>query len=292
VDDGSTDNTKEIVQKFNNSGIRYIALESNHGVSHARNVAIQQARGEFIVSLDADDMLTPDFISKHLIELEKHPDADMVYCDDLLIDEDDKPIRTIKRQNYKNRKSLIRDLFRCGFPIVHCRHFVRKNIFDRIGLYDESLIVGEDYDLMRRFVKEDLKLYHLPENLCLRRVVDSSLSRKFSVEKAKSHFDVVKRYADTFSCDELFPDVDWNKIAPEKRKLQAKCLSAITCFTIGQSYANTNAPVYAKTAFDQACSELSECFRMDPANPHVQQLLRKCEAVRTECEQTVQETVY
>ena len=291
VDDGSTDNTKEILQKFNDPGIRYIALEKNQGVSHARNVAVQQARGEFIISLDADDMLMPDFISRHLIEFEKHPDTDMIYCDDLLIDENDKPIREIKRQNYRNCKSLIGDLFRYGFPIVHCRHFVRRNIFDRIGLYDESLIIGEDYDLMRKFVKEGLKFYHLPENLCLRRVVDSSLSRKFSAEKAKSHFDVVKRYSDTFACEELFPDVDWNKIAPEKRKLQAKCLSAVTCFTIGQSYVKT-APVYAKTAFDQACSELDECFRMDPANPHVQQLLKKCEAIRTQCEQAVQEAVY
>jgi glycosyltransferase involved in cell wall biosynthesis/radical SAM superfamily enzyme YgiQ (UPF0313 family)/ADP-heptose:LPS heptosyltransferase/ubiquinone/menaquinone biosynthesis C-methylase UbiE len=291
ADDGSTDNTKEILQKFNDPRIRYIALEKNQGVSHARNVAIQQAKGEFIVSLDADDMLMPDFISRHLIELEKHPDADMIYCDDLLIDENDKPIREIKRRNYRNCKSLIGDLFRHGFPIVPCRHFVRKNVFDRIGLYDESLIIGEDYDLMRKFVKEDLKFYHLPENLCLRRIVDSSLSRKFSAEKAKSHFDVVKRYSDTFACEELFPDVDWNKIAPEKRKLQAKCLSAVTCFTIGQSYVKT-APVYAKTAFDQACSELDECSRMDPANPHVQQLLRKCEVVRSQCVQAVQEAVY
>ena len=43
--------------------------------------------GSFIVFLDADDMMTPNFISSHLAEFEKNPEAELVYCDDFLIDE-------------------------------------------------------------------------------------------------------------------------------------------------------------------------------------------------------------
>ncbi len=290
INDGSTDQTENIILSFNDQRIKY-SRQENHGLAATHNTGIRKSAGEFVIKLDVDDMMTPDFIVKHITEFEKHPEADLVYCDDLLIDENDQPIRVINRPEYMDAKLLIRDLFRCGFPVVPFRTCIRKNVFDKIGYFDETLRVAEDYDMMRRFVKHGLRVHHLPAALYLRRIVSDSLSRKFSAEKAKSHFDVVKRYSHTFACEELFPDVNWSKVAPEKRRLQAKCLSAVTCFTIGQSYAET-APVYAKTAFDQACSELDECFRMDPANPHVQQLLRKCEAVRTQCEQAVQKAVY
>ncbi len=290
INDGSTDQTENIILSFNDQRIKY-SRQENHGLAATHNTGIRKSAGEFVIKLDADDMMTPDFIERHIAEFERHTEADLVYCDDLLIDERNQPVRVINRPEYSDRKQLIRDLFRCGFPVVPFRTCIRKNVFDKIGYFDESLRVAEDYDMMRRFVKHGLRVHHLPAALYLRRIASDSLSRKFSVEKAKSHFDIVKRYSDTFACEELFPDVDWNKIAPEKRKMQAKCLSAVTCFTIGQSYVKT-APVYAKTAFDQACSELNECFRMDQANPLVQQLLRKYEALRTHCEQAVQEAVY
>ena len=94
----------------------------------------------------------------HLQVFEQHPEADMVYCDDLLIDESDKPIRVINRPEYSNPNKLISDMFRCGFPIVPFRTCIRKSVFDKIGLYDERLIVAEDYDMMRRFVNQGLKM--------------------------------------------------------------------------------------------------------------------------------------
>jgi len=290
VDDGSTDNTRDIVAGFKDDNIRYFYKE-NAGPASARNLGITKSQGLSLIHLDSDDMITPDYIAKHLQEFEKHPDADLVYCDDCLIEENSNPIRVIERPEYTDRRLLIRDLFHCGFPVVPFRTCIRRNVFDKIGFFDEELLVGEDYDMMRRFVKHGLKIHHLKGALYLRRMTSNSLSRNCSAQKAKSHFDVVKRFTDTFTYDELFPGIEWDKIAPEIRQLHAKCLTAGTYLAIGQEYVKTNATEYSRTAFDRACSELNDCVKMDPENQGLRQLLQKSKIIRARYTEAPQQVV-
>ena len=290
INDGSTDNTEEIVLGFKDKRIRYFRQE-NRGLAATHNAGIKQSKGQFVSKLDSDDMITPDFIAKHLQQFEKHPKADLVYCDDCLIDKNDKPIRVIQRPEYTNRKLFIRDLFRNGFPIVPFRTCIRRSVFDKIGFFDEDLLVGEDYDMMRRFVKHSLKICHLRNALYLRRMTENSLSRDYSAQKAQSHFDAVRRFTDTFTYDELFPDVAWDKIPPEKRQLNAKCLVAVTYLAMGQTYLQSNLKICAITAFEQAYSELNSCLKMDPGNQYVRQFLHQAELIRAGYTQTVQQSV-
>lgn len=282
IDDGSTDQTKDIIASFKDDRIRYY-YQDNSGLAAAYNAGIKNSKGVFIIKLDIDDMMTPDFISKHLMEFEHHPEAELVYCDDCLVAEDTKPIRVIERPEYTDRKLLIRDLFRRGFPVVPFRTCIRRGVFEKIGFFEESLRMAEDYDMMRRFVKADLKAHHLKGAFYIRRLTSDSLSRNFSIENAKFHFDVVKRFTNTFSYDELFPDVAWDKIPAELRQSHAKCLAAVTFLGIGQTYVETKSLYYARTAFDLACSELNDCLQTDPGNVRVRQLLEKSQLARSRC---------
>ena len=106
INDGSTDNTEDVVKSFRDKRIKYI-VHPNQGVSATVNRGVKQAQGDFIIRLDSDDMMTPDYISKHIQQFINHPDADMIYCDDYLIDENAKPIRIIERQQYNDRTMLI-----------------------------------------------------------------------------------------------------------------------------------------------------------------------------------------
>jgi glycosyltransferase involved in cell wall biosynthesis len=291
VDDGSTDNTAEIIAAFNDPKIRYF-YQANSGASSARNFAIKQARGQYLVLLDADDMITPDFIARHLQEFEKNTNADLIYSDYCFIDDNSRPIRIVKRPEYTDEKLLIRDLFRCGFPIVQFNHTcLRKSVFDRIGFYEEKLVIAEDYDMIRRFLKCGLKLRHIGQVLYLRRITTGSLSRSFTPEKANCHFEVVRRFTETFSPEELFPDIDWSSIAPDVRPLHAKCMAAVTCLSIGQAYVRNNVPLFAATAFELACSQLDDCLKADPQNWQVRQLLQKCRSARSTYSETPQQNV-
>ncbi|MBW7990851.1 MAG: glycosyltransferase [Planctomycetes bacterium] len=290
VDDGSTDNTRNIITSFKNDKIKYF-YKDNGGPSGARNLALSKTMGQYIIPLDADDMITPDFIAKHLQEFEKHPEADLVYCDDYLIDENSNPIRVIKRPEYINTKLLIRDLFHNGFPIVPFRTCFRRSVLDKIGLFDEELLVGEDYDMIRRFVRHGLKMHHLQNALYLRRMTSDSLSRNYSAQKAKCHFEVIRRFTDTFTYDELFPDVAWDQIEPGIKQLHAKCLTAGNYLALGQEYIKSNALEYSRTAFDRACSELNDCIKIDPKNQDLQQLLQKSKHLRARYTNAAQQAV-
>jgi glycosyltransferase involved in cell wall biosynthesis len=290
VDDGSTDNTRNIVTSFENDKIKYF-YKDNGGPSGARNLAIKKAKGQYIMPLDADDMITPDFITRHLEEFEKHPDVDLVYSDVLLIDENSTPIRIMNKPEYQDQRYLIRDLFRAGHPIVPFRLGIRRTVFEKIGLYDEDLLIGEDYDMMRRFVKARLKSHHLSEPLHLRRMRTDSLSGNFSAQKAKCHFEVIRRFTDTFTYDELFPDVAWDKMASGMKQLHAKCLTAGNYLALGQEYIKSNALEYSRTAFDRACSELNDCIKMDPKNQGLQQLLQKSKRIRARYTKAAQQAV-
>ncbi len=278
IDDGSTDDTKETVAGFKDDKIRYFYKE-NGGPASARNIGIKNAAGDFLVFLDADDMIVPNFISGHLAEFEKNPDAELVYCDDCLMDEEERPLRVIKRPEYAERKFLIRDLFRCGFPVVPFRGCIKKSVFEKIGLYEESLLVAEDFDMVRRAVKCGLKMCHLRSPLYLRRMTAESLSRTFTVDKLKFHFKVLKRFTDTFGYDELFPDVKWDGIEPANRRLHGRTLVALTYLTIGQSYADNNCPAFALTARQMACYELKQCLAEDAQSERLHQMLQRCKLV-------------
>jgi glycosyltransferase involved in cell wall biosynthesis len=275
INDGSTDDTGKIIEGFRDDRIKYFSQE-NRGPAATCNIGIKKSAGEYIVRLDSDDMITPDFLGRHIEEFEKNPHADLVYCDDCLIEQQGRIIRVIERPEYSEQKYLIRDLFRNGFPVVPFRTCIKKNVFDKIGFFDEELCVAEDYDMIRRFVMHDLKNQHLKGALYLRRLTSGSLSRDFSIKKAESHFDVVERFAGTFDYEDLFPDIDWHKIPSQKRRFKAECLIAETFLAIGKSYLDTNtSPLYAQTAFAKARKHLSIALEIDPNNHQIRQLLNK-----------------
>ncbi|PZX57056.1 glycosyltransferase involved in cell wall biosynthesis [Algoriphagus ratkowskyi] len=82
IDDGSTDNTKELVEKYlkKDSRFRYF-FQPNAGLSNARNTGLLHARGEFLQFLDADDLLSKDKIDLQVKYMEDNPTVDLVYSD-------------------------------------------------------------------------------------------------------------------------------------------------------------------------------------------------------------------
>ena len=85
VDDGSTDNSKEICTKLMNDDkrIKYI-LQENLGVSHTRNVALENAQGKYIVFVDSDDLIHEDYLKILINSIEKN-NSDISVCNAVII---------------------------------------------------------------------------------------------------------------------------------------------------------------------------------------------------------------
>lgn len=147
VDDGSTDNTADIVKEYGNS-LRYIR-QKNQGPSAARNLGIRRAEGKYIAFLDADDWWNQNHLTELLECCELTPDAGLVYGGRKWVDEKgelmrDTPIPTICPEGW-----IFGDLFRRNY-IATPSVLVRRSVLTNVGGFNECLSNFEDYDLWLR----------------------------------------------------------------------------------------------------------------------------------------------
>jgi glycosyltransferase involved in cell wall biosynthesis len=148
VDDGSSDDTPRIITDLCRmfSEIKYV-YQKNHGVSRARNVGIRESTGEYICFLDSDDLWQKDKLAAQIEFFIQNPSAGVCYTGEIWI-------RDGKRVNpLKKHAKYSGDIFERCLPlciISASSVMIRRELFDRVGLFDEDLPVCEDYDLWLR----------------------------------------------------------------------------------------------------------------------------------------------
>ena len=145
VDDGSTDNTRELLKAQN---ITYI-YQDNSGVSSARNQGIKKAKHEWIAFLDSDDIWHKDKIKEHVSLHVDSPELKASFTDETWI-RDGKKINK-KKHLKKEEPTFLNSLRTC--KIGTSTFLVHKSLFDKVGLFDETLKVCEDYDLWLRILE-------------------------------------------------------------------------------------------------------------------------------------------
>lgn len=160
VDDGSTDNTDFVIKPYLvDDRINYI-YQKNTGLSGARNKGIKLAKGEFLVFLDADDLILPEKLevqSKYLLD---HPEVDIVYSNSQWFVEDDfNDTRSVQFPIYEGY--VLNQLIFGNFMHVNSVMVRRQKVIDS-GLFDESLRELEDWDLWLRMVLSGSKIGFTP----------------------------------------------------------------------------------------------------------------------------------
>lgn len=155
VDDGSTDNTKEVLSKYNGQ-IKYI-YQDNKGGAEARNNGIKNAQGEYIAFLDSDDLWLPNKLEKQVKYLFDNINISLIYSDAYLSNSenvDSKTLFDIVHPFLSNdKKEVLRYLF-LHKPIYPSTVVTKRSCFDKVGLFNSSLRnLGEDYDMWLRIAK-------------------------------------------------------------------------------------------------------------------------------------------
>lgn len=145
VDDASTDRTAGIAASYP-SPVRLIRFESNQGVSRARNRGVEEASGDWIAFLDADDWFLPGKFAAQLCCAEQHPEAKLIYSGFRwrALNGTERDVAAFPLQRLA---SMMR--YRCAFDI--CTVLVRRDALREIGGFDCSLKRSEDYELWLRF---------------------------------------------------------------------------------------------------------------------------------------------
>ncbi len=152
VDDASSDNTHEVVSDFNDSRIKYIRHETNKGDSTARNSGIIASNGKYIGFLDDDDEWLPEKLTKQVDLLENSSSrVGGVYTGTSVVD---KTSRKILAQNIPTKRgNLFKDMLMVNF-ITTSTLLLKRECFNSIGLFDESVPYCSDYDLWIRISRE------------------------------------------------------------------------------------------------------------------------------------------
>lgn len=162
VDDDSNDNSHQIMWSFGDQ-IKRIMLTENSGVAHASNEGIKMATGDYIMRVDSDDYINENMVSIFSQVLEWNKEIGFVYGDMLNVDEKEE---VIGRTDINTLDKLLAH----GAGIMF-----RKSYLEAIGLYNKELRNAEDYDLIKRYIK-NWDGCHLPLPLYRYRKHDTNMT--------------------------------------------------------------------------------------------------------------------
>ena len=215
VDDGSIDETQNVLQRYKNDPrIKYERIKHSGKPSIARNIGIQMASGKYIAFCDADDIFFEDMLLLKIEFCQRYPDAGFIFTDyvNFRVNKENKDCDRLsyfqKQDDFK--KQIINKYFKDRFETFYLltpeiRHqmmaklfvhtstvMVPKYVIEKVGRFNETLIYGEDWDLWLRILKK-YPCGYIDNILCYKRIWDKSLTRSQRQFLTKSMF-IQKRF--------------------------------------------------------------------------------------------------
>jgi glycosyltransferase involved in cell wall biosynthesis len=165
VDDGSTDDTADVLARCSDPRITIRVLAENMGRARARNVALELARGRYIAICDSDDISAPTRFEEHVAFLDAHPEISIVSAHMRLL--------TGKRIAQRivfplQHDSVARRFARGKMGVAHGASMIRAECFQQVGGYCQDLRYAEDFELFLRFCTR-YRFETLPRDLLLYR---------------------------------------------------------------------------------------------------------------------------
>jgi glycosyltransferase involved in cell wall biosynthesis len=191
IDNGSTDNTSNIIKQYSarDSRIKYFFIRHST-TSEARNTGLNKAQGRYIQFLDSDDLLSPEKLKCHADFLSVNPEIDLVYSDSVYFDDIDKDRKHLRKT--RNANSPNEQLYFSGkswelLPLINshniwtiCSPMFRKSILDFSGSFNPKLNWVEDWEFYFRIIAQNIQIKHIDneQSTCLIRVHQRSLSHQ------------------------------------------------------------------------------------------------------------------
>jgi glycosyltransferase involved in cell wall biosynthesis len=191
VNDGSTDDTQSKVHKYRGK-VKYIK-QNNSGPSSARNRGIKSANGDLIAFLDADDIWCPEKLKMQIDLMKNDKSIDMVVTSYEQVIENNIEHKTPKLRQRNNifflkyKELLVRN------SILTSTVLAKKKCIENVGLFDEEIWFGEDWDLWLK-IGAIYKICFINRQLCKYRVHINSISRNTSPDHFSDWRKIIERH--------------------------------------------------------------------------------------------------
>lgn len=172
IDNGSTDKTLQLISDFNDDRITIIS-QPVKGITHALNLGLLHAKGEYIVRMDSDDIMVLDRLEIQINEFYNDTTLDFLASDCFLCDDEMNIVGEIHKPN--SNFSIIALFYS---PFIHPTWMFRKSILSKIGIYNNNLFVSQDYDFVVRLIINGFKAKNISKKLIYYRQSSNGLSIK------------------------------------------------------------------------------------------------------------------
>jgi glycosyltransferase involved in cell wall biosynthesis len=170
IDDGSTDNSNEVLAKYVCKDNINIVFQENKGLNRTNNIALRMAQGEFIMRLDADDFLAPDAVEKMVAVFRDNDELGLVFPDYYYVDLENHIIGREIRHRFTEEVTLFDQ------PAHGACTLIRTEYLKHLGGYNEDYSCQDGYDLWLRFIAL-YKVANINEPLFYYRIHPDSLSK-------------------------------------------------------------------------------------------------------------------
>lgn len=191
VDDGSSDRSAAIVSSYaeQDRRIRFIKLERNRGVADARNQGLAVASGEFIATMDCDDVSLPERLQRQVDFLEQKPEIGVLGTGAQAVNEELRPLFDF---NLPPQHALIVFNLFVGSFLIHPSTMMRRELLLSVAGYEPSRQTSEDPELWTRLMWRT-RFANLPERLLLYRWHDAQIHRSSDAALAAQVWEVRER---------------------------------------------------------------------------------------------------
>jgi len=190
IDGGSTDGTQQKIEPYLDQ-IDYYISEKDEGIFDALNKGVKNATGDIIGILNSDDFFYKPETIQNIVTAFKSSKADLVYAKGLFVDSTN--LHKVKRMYPSNPfKST---LLNFGWIPLHTTIFVRKEIFEKYGLYNAGFTIASDYEISLRWFKNpEIKKFFLDEWVVKMRLGGLSTSAKLQLIKSREDLRIIRQY--------------------------------------------------------------------------------------------------
>lgn len=173
VNDASTDGSLKYLKSLEDKRIKLIRNKKNLGLAASLNIALRQAKGDFIARMDADDVSLPERFEEQIKFLEKNPEIDLCGTYVYLIDSKG---NKIGEKKYPIEPARIKKALTWCTAVIHPTYMGTPKFFKELGGYRDDFDFAEDYDLLSR-AKNRFKIANIGQKLLLFRLHDTRRSR-------------------------------------------------------------------------------------------------------------------
>ncbi|DAB34818.1 MAG TPA: glycosyl transferase [Sulfurospirillum sp. UBA12182] len=200
VDGASTDGTVEIVKSYGDKISKFIS-EKDKGLYDAMNKGVKLATGNIVGILNSDDFYIDEYVIKKVVKEFKEKQVDSLYADLVFV----KPENLSKTVRYYDSSYFSPEKFAYGWMPAHPTFFVKKDIYEKYGLFKTDYKIAADYELLTRFLAKNRITYsYLKEPIVKMRMGGASTSG------IKSNYILNKEIIK--ACKENGIDTNWLKV--------------------------------------------------------------------------------